>query len=298
MSDSTLTRSCSDWSNGRDKWSYRHRLTVFGFSDGGYEITVRPQDMEEARKRFADNNYGEGRAPKPKRREERAARSQASIDSSRGRARSQVRRIVRQMRATHLLTLTTREKKTDIESLKASFAKFTRLYAKATGRRLAYLAVPERHPKNPDHVHLHLAVSSYLPVHLLRRLWYIALGGDGSERGSHTPGQVDMQRIKVRRVNRRSVTIGSYLSKYLTKDPVELFNKKRYFASRGALEGMTKHSQWLDCKPDDGLASLIDELLQRFPELDFAQRDFWLYRDPDLPGGISGLFFRHVPDDP
>ncbi|MGB7244880.1 MAG: hypothetical protein WBC93_22675 [Sulfitobacter sp.] len=285
------------WRDGRDHWPERYRLTHYAFPDGGFEVSVSVVDMEKARDRDVANNYGFGKPPKA-REESPDGPSEKSLAVARRRARSEVRRRCRGIGVTHLLTLTTRAKVTDFEELKKRWAVFTRLYYRATGKRLEYICVPERHPTNPGHMHLHAAVTSYIPVALIRRLWYIALGGKGDERGKDTPGNVDMQQIKVQRASRRSVRIGSYISKYLTKSPVEEFNKKRYFCSRGAGESYQKKSYWLDANPDDPWPrseSLHGEMEARFPQISVAKRgDYFVFEDG---GRCTGLYYRYIPGD-
>ncbi|MBW7947590.1 MAG: hypothetical protein H3C60_14455, partial [Sphingomonadaceae bacterium] len=171
----------------------------------------------------------------------------------------------------HLLTLNTRQKSNTREEMLGYWARFLRLYERASGKRLSFIAVLERHPSNREHLHLHAAVTSFLPVNRLRRLWYIALGGTGGERGVDTPGGVHMRQFRSKEAGRRASRIARYIAKYMTKDTAEEFNKKRYSASRGASEGMAVDAMWLQAKTR---GEAMYELAMLFG-LDVMPENFW-----------------------
>jgi hypothetical protein len=154
----------------------------------------------------------------------------------------------KEMGANRLLTLTTRETLTP-DVLLVRFQKFLYLVERAIGEKLLYLAVPEQHPTNPDHLHLHVAINTFLNVNIIRRCWHAALvarlpareDGQPDEQGSMTdfsgvnsPGNVDLQYIKVRGGKcEQTVKVARYISKYITKGDFERFNKKRYWSTKG-----------------------------------------------------------------
>ena len=124
---------------------------------------------------------------------------------------------------------------------------------------------------------------------IFRRCWYVALGGNGKEKGSAAPGGFHIQQIRVRGgINRRMDRIASYISKYITKDDLGEFNKKRYWASRINLEDA--RSYWLKSLT---LADALQEFTEQFnldvPSL--GKNDFFRARNTDL------IWMRYVPPD-
>lgn len=260
---------------GDGPWrSHQWRARVTRFAPGGYEVVASLVDRERARDQW-ERHQGFGvvrRARVPD-----AGLDPESVRRSRQRAQVRVRHLAKNIGASHLLTLSTRQRANTREEMFGYWARFLRLYERAAGKRLAFIAVLERHPTNPGHLHLHVAVTSFLPVGLLRRLWYIALGGTGSERGERTPGGVNMRQFRAAHANRRATRIARYIAKYLTKDTAEEFNKKRYSCSKGAAEGIEAHAFWLAGETQvDALA----ELFAMFSGLRARPEDLWL-----VPGG-------------
>lgn len=258
-----------------DQW--RAKLTRF--EAGGFEISVRVVDRQKVLDTF--EAFG-GFGPPIKPREPGAEVDPENILRARRRAKTKVRHLAKNMGVTHLLTLSTRQRVNSREELLQAWARFLRLYARARGERLTFIQVIERHPTNREHLHLHAAVTSFLPVGLLRRLWYIALGGTGAERGSATPGGVNMQQIKAKNPGRRAARIARYIAKYMTKDTAEEFNKKRYSASRGfAPETL---SWWMSAEytGPESYGAMLAEVLRILP-LSFAREDHYVF--PDGRGG-------------
>jgi hypothetical protein len=135
-----------------------------------------------------------------------------------------------------LVTFTTR-KTYSLDDLVSIWGRFVRL-ARMVGP-FEYVCVPEPHPKNPEHLHLHAAVRGKLSRDTLRRLWHIALEAHEGRRvrsilrGAASPGNIDDQPIKGRDTIRRIRKIARYISKYITKDLLERFNRRRYWPSKG-----------------------------------------------------------------
>lgn len=246
--------------------AWRAKLTRF--RGGGFEVSAGLVDRERARARWErTQGFGvpcrkrvQGDEPNPD--SERRARQ---------RAQTHVRHLAKNLAVSHLLTLSTRQQSNTRDEMLGYWARFLRLYERATGKRLDFIRVMEPHPTNPGHLHLHVAVTSYLPVNTLRRLWYIALGGRGNERGAATPGGVHMRQFKSKEAGRRASRIARYIAKYMTKDAVEQFNKKRYSASRGASGGLERESMWLSAKSH---AEAMIELIELFG-LDLHSENFW-----------------------
>lgn len=244
------------------------RAKVTRFQGGGYEVSVGLIDREKARDQWrVHQGFGYPRRPKGD------ELDPDSLRRVRQRARTRVRHIAKNIGATHLLTLSTRQRANTRGEMLGYWARFQRLYERASGKRLAFLAVIEKHPTNPGHLHLHVAVTSFLPVGLLRRLWYVALGGNGAERGEATPGGVHMRQFVAKEAGRRASRIARYIAKYLTKDSVEEFNKKRYSCSKGAASGLEAHPLWL---AGQTLGDMLVELFDLFPGLRAHPEDLWV----------------------
>lgn len=223
---------------------YQYRLKVQPFSAGGYEAVVKLVDVEQVARLKESQELGILKKPRTERPPEE--REEAIISAKR-RAKQMVRFKCKEMGANRLLTLTTRETLTP-DVLLVCFQKFLYLVERAIGEKLLYLAVPEQHPTNPDHLHLHVAINTFLNVNIIRRCWHASLtardarqrgtGGQGGVlsdcTGKNSPGNVDLQYIKVRGGKcEQTVKVARYISKYITKGDFERFNKKRYWSTKG-----------------------------------------------------------------
>lgn len=200
---------------------YQWVQRVQPFDSGGWEVYVHRQDLGKIHRRCDD--MAPVRGP-------RLAPNGPPNDESRlravQRARREVRLIARNLGVDRLMTLTTRQDENTIEDLLARFAKLRRLYREETGQEFHYVAVPEPHPSNPGHFHLHLGVSGFVRLEVMRRHWWDVCGGRGM-------GNVDIQcRAGLTNGTANCVRIASYIAKYIGKGMVERFNKKRYWASR------------------------------------------------------------------
>jgi len=183
------------------------------------------------------------------------------------RAKKTIRHAVKTIGASHLLTLTTREHENCPESLAVRWKRFVRAYRNFSKDGFPYVAVPERHPLNPKHWHLHVAVRGFVKIRIARRLWWACCGGRGM-------GNVDVKHIKVG-VHRNgmpkgplvtSERIARYLSKYMSKDLIfaHRADKKRYWRSEFELPMARRY--WLKARPGQGgLDAAFAEFLTRFP---------------------------------
>jgi len=243
------------------------RAKVTRFRGGGFEVSAGLVDRERARARWErTQGFGvpcrkrvQGDEPDPD-----------SVRRARQRARTRVRHLAKNLGVSHLLTLSTRQRANTREEMLGYWGRFLRLYERVSGKRLAFISVLERHPTNPEHLHIHAAVTSYLHVKTLRRLWYLALGGTGGERGAATPGGVHMRQFRGES-GRRASRIARYIAKYMTKDTAEEFNKKRYSCSRGASDGVEVDAMWLTGR---NRIEALSELLELFG-LDLRPENFW-----------------------
>jgi hypothetical protein len=221
---------------------------------------------------------------------EEVARRDENREKSNYRARRDVRQRVKQLGATHLLTCTTRAVLSRDELL-VVWGRFIRLAKRAMQRDLPYVMVLEPHPSNPQHLHIHAAVASFLPARLLRRCWHMALGAPTTMRGAEAPGNVDIkaQSIKGPPGFRRTERIARYLAKYLTKDMERVFNRKAYSSTR--MDPLEVRSFWLDAERQHQAVEFACGLLANGANFD-AARDMYI--------GESGrvVWFQYVPYDP
>ncbi len=217
---------CGDLANSG--WAFRAK--VQDFQPGGFEVVVSKIDIGHLS--FL-KSLPRHRGPRVTRRG-----TELSIEASCRRAKRQVRYLVKNIGADHLMTLTTRQDENTVAQLAEWWSKFVDLFEYATGDKLAYVCTSEPHPTNPKHFHLHVAVRGRVKLNLARQCWWNCCGGRGM-------GNVDVKYIKVpfEKAGRRSGKIASYLSKYITKDLIERFNKKRYWASHCDLPAARKY--WL-----------------------------------------------------
>lgn len=231
--------------------------TVYGFEAGGFEATIRLVDIQKAID--AQMRPRGHRKPVDERDERDMLRAVA-------RAKKTIRHAVKTIGATHLMTLTTREDENSPESLAAQWKRFVRSYRSYSGEAFPYVALPERHPKNPKHWHLHVAVRGFVKLNVARHVWWSCCGGRGM-------GNVDVQYIKVSRYNDgtpkgplvRAEKIARYISKYMTKDLIFTHrpDKKRYWRSEFDLPEGRRY--WLKARPGIG-DSYLNEALAEFME--------------------------------
>lgn len=171
-----------------------------------------------------------------------APRDPESIERSQRRAKSQIRRLVMELAPNHFTTFTTRESGPDYLTpvqWSEMWGYFMGLLRRA-GYEFEYVAVLERHPKNPAHLHLHVAWRGSVHYRILRRLWHIAIlhqkgvKATRTQYGDESPGNIQDQPIKAPRgTYKQTRKIARYIAKYITKDLIAEFNKKRYWVSRG-----------------------------------------------------------------
>ena len=203
-------------------------LRVQRFSNGGYEAVGTQVDLVHQEKAASNRPRGP-RAPRP---DEQT--SLENIERAGRRAKRQVRYAVREMRADRLLTLTTREQRSTPEVMLDRWQRWLRLLDRRKSGRFHYVAVLERHPSNPEHLHIHVAIAVFLPVDVLRECWWQVCGG-------RAMGNVHIKRLggpdDLRRVSR----VASYISKYVMKESIVRFNKKRYWVSRVGLTEIERH---------------------------------------------------------
>lgn len=217
---------------------YRAKFQSFGKVPG--ELTVQRISFERDvdRYRRAAENGSHSAFPVRRARNPDRVPDLESLERSQRRAKTKVRLLVTELAPTSLVTFTTR-KVYPLDALVKVWEAFVRI-ARQVDPDFKYVCVPEPHPSNPDHLHLHAAVrTKQLKRDTLRRLWHIALEGfegrrvTATLRGSAAPGNIDDQPIKGRDTLKRIRKIARYISKYITKEMLERFNRRRYWPSKG-----------------------------------------------------------------
>jgi len=236
-----------------------YMASVQAFSRGGYEVVIRMVDAQK----MAEQSC---LAPWPRSRVERPEDDRDSRDIARAqqRAKKRVRHTVKEMGADRIVTLTTREMENTPEELLQKWQRWLKLVERASSGRFHYVAVPEPHPSNPKHFHLHVAVAVFLNVDVLRRCWWAVCGGRGM-------GNIHIKRLTSGAGPRRVYRVASYISKYLTKENVVRFNKKRYWASRVDLPAVRRY--WLRSR---SLLDALEEAREKFGFSTSHARDLWV----------------------
>ena len=163
---------------------------------------------------------------------------------ARRRAKTRVRKLVKELVPNHFTTFTIRESGPvyyTAEDWKLIWGHFVR-YLRLAGVDFQYVSVLERHPTNPDHLHMHVAWrgEGFVNYNMLRRFWHMAISKRAGVvvkkvlRGPDSLGNVQDRQIKASAGSyRHTEKIAKYIGKYITKDLISEFNKKRYWQSAG-----------------------------------------------------------------
>lgn len=226
-----------------DRFQFRAKVQPAGEC---LEFVVRPVDTRKC----AEADYrswaglARGRRLEPPTDEERAD----SIRRATERAKRMVRLLSLQLGADRLLTFTTRDTYA-IETLQVMWDRFCRM-ARTFDPSFAYIAVPEPH-KDQEHWHIHAAYKGWVNINVLRRMWHSSIlsvtgrSGSSDTSGRRSPGNVDVQyRGRASGVH-GARKIAGYISKYITKELVTRFNKKRYWHTKGvSVPGVQR--RWLE----------------------------------------------------
>ena len=272
----------------------QYRVKVQTYTRLPPEVTVQRISFERDVRAYRAA-YDSGRPsafPRRARPDPSAPRDDESIERSQRRAKTGVRKAVTELAPDALVTLTTREVM-PLNDLLWVFQHFTRGLRRII--EFEYVAVPERHPTNPDHLHIHMAYRGRVNISVIRRMWHIALEARKGRRvtcilrGSESPGNIDVQKVKARDGLRRIRKIARYISKYITKDLIAEFNRRRYWPSKG-ISVHDARVYWLDSLT---MTDAIREACQLLGEWDYAahapgqklfkpsDRVAWFAIDPD-----------------
>jgi hypothetical protein len=256
----------------------QYRLKVQRYSNAPPEFTIQKISFERDWAKYHhayEKGYSNCFPVRRRRASSDEPRSGESIERSQRRAKSELRRKTIELAPNHLSTFTTRESGPEYltpADWSAIWAHFVRLM-RAYGYDFEYVAVLERHPSNPLHLHLHVAWRGHAHYGVMRRLWHIAICAHKGVkitktlRGEDSPGNIQDQPVKAPRGSFKQIRkIAKYIAKYITKDLISEFNKKRYWPSKG-INLAKAEVFWLDSL-DQGQA--IREALSMFGEWDHA----------------------------
>lgn len=231
-----------------DHEQYQYRIKVQAFSSNPPEITVQGFDFERDRRAY-DAAYRDGRdhcfrRPGGVRSVREGGPSDEDLERARRRAKTRVRKLVKELVPNHFSTFTIRESGPvyyTAEDWKVIWGYFVR-YLRQASIDFQYVSVLERHPTNPDHLHMHVAWrgKGFVNYNLLRRFWHMSIGKHAGVvvkkvlRGAESLGNVQDRQIKASAgTYRHTEKIAKYIGKYITKDLISEFNKKRYWQSSG-----------------------------------------------------------------
>ena len=254
MSDA-LFEPLKDQSKPQHFWAHeteQYRLKIRPFSRLPAEFTVQKISFErdfEAVHRAYENGQTSCLTLRGKRQKGAALPDAESIERSQRRAKTQVRLLATELAPSALITFTTRAILT-VNQLLQVWQYFTRSM-RVSGLDFDYVAVPERHPTNPDHLHIHAAYRGKAHIKAMRRLWHIALESIHGRRvtktlyGKESPGNIDVQSLRAGSQIKRCRKIAKYISKYITKDLIAEFNRRRYWPSKGITLAEAR-TYWLD----------------------------------------------------
>ena len=231
-----------------DHEEYQYRVKVQAFSSTPPEITIQGISFERdqlAYRRAYENGAehcfrrsGGLRVPAE------GGPSDEDMERARRRAKTRVRKLVKELVPNHFTTFTIRESGPvyyTAEDWKLIWGHFVR-YLRLAGVDFQYVSVLERHPTNPDHLHMHVAWrgEGFVNYNMLRRFWHMAIGKRAGVvvkkvlRGPDSLGNVQDRQIKASAGSyRHTEKIAKYIGKYITKDLISEFNKKRYWQSAG-----------------------------------------------------------------
>lgn len=244
-----------DQSKPQHFWAHetiQFRVKIRPFSHVPAEFTVQKisfeRDLESANRAW-ENGYSNCTTKRGHRVKGDYPPDAESIERSQRRAKTTVRLLATELAPTALVTFTTRETM-PMDDLLSCWQHFSRSMRLA-GFDFEYVAVPERHPTNPEHLHLHVAYRGRTPFGVMRRFWHMALEARHGRRvnkvlrGAESPGNIDVQTLKAGSQVKRCRKIAKYISKYITKDLIAEFNRRRYWPSKG-INLVDARVFWLD----------------------------------------------------
>lgn len=261
-------------------------MKVQPFEHGGFEVVCRKLDLEKIASAMDGASRRTGKRDAP------AEIDPQHVAIASSRAKRRVRYLVKNMMATHLVTLTKRETLEggfwNPDDWAKAWDRFRRLLAKVIGD-FPYVAILEKHQKG--NYHLHVAWCGRVNVQLVRKIWLAVIGGG---KGC---GNIDARLIKVKSGGDRASRISRYISKYVSKHFEEdsRFNKKRYWASRQTLPECRRYV--LTQVDSDDVLSEVSRVLGldwskflTFENGKFRRDNFYIFPDE------FGIWVNYIPE--
>ncbi|MES9961693.1 MAG: hypothetical protein ABW089_14780 [Sedimenticola sp.] len=197
---------------------------------------------------------------------DKTAMDETTLKKSQYRSKKTVYQKILTLNADTLLTLTYRENQENLDLAWKHFRAFNKLMKKRY-RDWQYVCVPERQKRGA--IHFHLAIKGQYHWNTVRRFWKQAIQGEGN---------VDFRR---RKDNGKYITnprrIARYLAKYLTKQDMVEFNKRRYSSSK--IELPEPITGWLALGVP--VFKIMREIIERTTRL--PPRVLWESEDVFLP---------------
>jgi len=197
---------------------YQKILTVRDYGQGVVEVGISPVPAPNAndvdrRRHDPQEEFRQFQQIKP-----------VDLDRSMRRSKATVRRKCMSGGLDHLLTLTYRENRTDLDQAFADLKRFFRL-VRVSIPDFKYVSVVEYQTRGA--IHFHIAVKGFQNVRLLRSVWWQVVG--------ENMGNIDVQAPLHRRKGSPwdLAKLAGYMTKYITKVTSELFGKQRYRVAEG-----------------------------------------------------------------
>jgi hypothetical protein len=150
-------------------------------------------------------------------------------------------------------TFTKRGKFASADDVWAAWRRFGQMMRRRYREKWRYVAVPELHGDGATW-HLHVLFGDFYMVETLRRLWYRALGGTGSETGEATPGSVNVKSLRSAHSTPRGAAY--YVAKYVGKGFERGGSNRRVFATSLGLNPI-EVTRWNN-PYDDGIVEFVD----------------------------------------
>lgn len=182
------------------------------------------------------------------------------------RAQRQVRLLCMEAGVDRLFTFTVRAcHHLDRNTLLKAWDMFRRIMERHF-HNFRYVATLEHHKSGE--LHIHAGLSGFHNINHLRRIWHTCLnrtlGRDQSlVTGPDSPGNVNIPKSRSKKRHsgvKGCIAIASYIAKYVGKDMVEAFNRKRYLHTKN-VKITPAQAQWLK---SDNLVDAVFEAAQLY----------------------------------
>ena len=167
-----------------DHEEYQYRVKLQSFSTSPPEITVQgisfERDQLAYRRAYENGANNCFRGSAGTRVLSTEGQTDEDLERARRRAKTRVRKLVKELVPNHFSTFTIRGAGPvyfTAEDWKVIWGYFVR-YLRQAGVDFQYVSVLERHPTNPDHLHMHVAWrgEGFVNYNMLRRFWHMAIG--------------------------------------------------------------------------------------------------------------------------